>query len=122
MFQGNNVKDENAYASPFKDLDSAPSTHAFGHCADFFGMLDGHIVEQADAARAYTQAPLMGTKTWVRIPREEWPSHWLKMRDPVCPLRLALYGHPDSGSCWEVWNDEKMREIGFAPFPQWTGC
>jgi len=122
VFQGNNVKDEDSYHAFFNDLGSAPSTISAGHFADFYGMLPGNVVEQADAVRAYTQAPLMGTKTWVRIPREEWPKEWKGMRDPVCPLRLALYGHPDSGSCWEVWNDAKMREIGFRPIDGWSGC
>jgi len=99
VFQGNNVKDEESMQALFNDLGSSPSTIAAGHFADFYGMLEGHIVQQADAVRAYTQAPLMGTKTWVRIPREEQPPSWRRFRDPVCPLLLALYGHPDSGSC-----------------------
>ncbi len=30
------------------------------------------------------------------------------MRDPVVPLRLALYGHPDSGSFWEQHCEERL--------------
>ena len=34
---------------------------------------------------------------------EAWPKEWhhLPYDDPVCPLVLALYGHPDSEGYWE---------------------
>ena len=34
-------------------------------------------------------------KTWVPLPREQWPEALLKagLQDPVCPLILAFYGH-----------------------------
>ena len=65
--------------------------------------MQGNILEQADARQAYTQALLKGTKTWCRIPKEQWPEKWKKMniKDPVVPLRLALYGHPQAGAFWE---------------------
>jgi hypothetical protein len=44
------------------------------------------------------------------------------MRDPVCPLVLALYGHPDAGTCWEKHCDGKLREAGFLPIVNWAGC
>ena len=61
----------------------------------------GSEVRGAAHAQAYTQAKLEGTETWVRLPVHEWPKAWEGMRDPVCRLRLALYGHPDSGGGWE---------------------
>eukprot|EP00969_Alexandrium_andersonii_P365855 15467158-Alexandrium_andersonii.AAC.1 len=53
----------------------------------------------SDATQAYTQARLKGKVTWVRLPEHEWPPEWKKMgvQDPVVPLVLALYGHPDAG-------------------------
>ena len=61
-------------------------------------MIDGNMGQQADAEQAYTQAAFRGTETWVRIPKHQWPTHWEgKYTDPVCPLLLALYGHPESG-------------------------
>lgn len=44
------------------------------------------------------------------------------MRDPVIPVNLALYGHPDDGSCWEAWSPEKMKQLGFRTFDGWLGC
>ena len=65
--------------------------------ADCYGLFPGHSVEQADA---YTQAKLGGTPTWVSLPPEARPVAWAGMKSPACPLRLALYGHPDSGGFW----------------------
>ena len=34
----------------------------------------------------------------VRLPEDQWPEQWKgKDVDPVVPLVLALYGHPDAG-------------------------
>ena len=77
---------------------------------------------QADAERAYTQALLKGVPTWVRLPRDQWPKSWAEMKDPVCPLVLALYGHPDAGTCWEQHCDIKLQEAEFHPISGWPGC
>ena len=77
---------------------------------------------QAGAVRAYTQALLQGTITWARLPCDQWPAHWNGMRDPVCRLRLALYGHPDAGTCWERHCEEKLEVAGFRPVRNWPGC
>ena len=44
------------------------------------------------------------------------------MKGPVCPLRLALYGRPDSGGFWERHCDEVVRRQGFVPIPSWKSC
>ena len=41
------------------------------------------------------------------------------MRNPVCRLRLALYGHPDSGGYWESHCREKLRGQGFEDVEDW---
>eukprot|EP00959_Pyramimonas_sp_CCMP1952_P456748 9473678-Pyramimonas_sp.AAC.1 len=69
--------------------------------ADTYGLFEGHSIEQADARQAYTHSKLGGSPTWVFLPRAEWPESWSHMRNPVCPLILSLYGHPDSGGYWE---------------------
>jgi hypothetical protein len=122
VFQGNNVRDEDHFQAVFQDLGSAPATMLAARIADFVALLPGCSGEVADAVRAYIQAKLTGVPTWIRIPREEWPSAWAKMRDPVVPLHLALYGHPDAGTCWERHCDVKLREKGFLPVSGWPGC
>ena len=44
------------------------------------------------------------------------------MKDLVCPLVLALYGHPDAGTCWEQHCDLTLKAAGFAPILGWSGC
>eukprot|EP00969_Alexandrium_andersonii_P082546 3638892-Alexandrium_andersonii.AAC.1 len=69
---------------------------------DFICLLPGNSGQMSDATQAYTQARLKGKVTWVCLPGREWPAEWKKngMRDPVVPLLLALYGHPDAGGYW----------------------
>ncbi len=38
------------------------------------------------------------------------------------PLHLALYGHPDAGTCWEKHCEAKLSEKGFSPVMGWQGC
>ena len=97
VYQGNNVKDEHGGVALFQELSSAPATMQAGKSCDTWGLNHGHTIQQADAVQAYVQAKLKGDPTWVRLPREQWPASWQGMRDPVCPLILALYGHPDAG-------------------------
>ena len=98
VFQGNNVRDENADAALFSELGSSPATMEAGKVLDAYGHAPGNGCQQADGKQAYTQTTLKGTETWVRLPRDRWPKEWVgKYEDPVVRLHLALYGHPDSG-------------------------
>ena len=47
-----------------------------------------------------------------------WPKEWEAMQDPVCPLLLALYGHPDAGG-WvghavrdRAWDNQVASKVG----------
>ena len=122
VFRGNAVRDENHYAAVFQDLGSSPASMSAAKIADLLGLLPGCCTMLADAIRAYCQALLVGVPTWVRLPRDQWPASWSKMRDPVVPLRLALYGHPDAGTCWEKHCDAKLGEKRFSPVIGWPGC
>jgi hypothetical protein len=115
VFQGNGVLDQNYDIAIFKDLGSAPATMEAGKCVDAYGLIAGHDTEQADGESAYTQTELTGIDTWVRLPRERWPEKCVSVSlvDPVCRLRLALYGHPDAGGMWEAHCNQHMKAIGF---------
>lgn len=39
--------------------------------------------------------------------------------NPVARLRLASYGHPLSGACWEMHCTDKLRSVGFEPVSTW---
>ena len=83
-----------------------------GKKLDVFGSQPGYVIQQADAKQAYTQALFQGVATWVRLPRNRWPKEWKGMKDPVVPLKLALYGHPDSGGIWERHCETELKKVG----------
>ena len=101
VFQGNKFSDENDDHAIFAELGPSPASMEAAKIIDVFGSHPGYSKQQADAKQAYTQALFTGVETWVRLPRNRWPKEWNGMKDPVCPLRLTLYGHPDSGGIWE---------------------
>jgi uncharacterized protein (DUF924 family) len=124
VFDGSDVRDQDKNVALFQELSSSPATMEAGKAADVYGMLPGHTIEQADAVQAYTQATLKGTKTYVSLPKEAWPDWWhdLPYDDPVCELRLALYGHPDSGGFWEKHCDDFLTAVGFEKIDSWGSC
>ena len=84
----------------FEDLGSCPATIESTKAVDCSSLVAGYAGQQADAEAAYTQSLLRSNiLTWVRLPRHQWPANgsWNHIKDPVCPLDYALYGHPDSG-------------------------
>ena len=78
---------------------------------------------QADADSAYTQSLFTGTPTWVALPPEARPERWRKgpkpLRNPVCRLTRALYGHPDAGGYWERRCDRILRSKGWGQIADW---
>ena len=114
VFQGNNVKDENSDVALFSELGSSPATMEAGKAIDAYGSQPGYITEQNDGVQAYTQALMKGIETWVEIPPDRWPKEWKgKYIRPVCKLRIALYGHPDSGGLWELHCESMLIAVGF---------
>ena len=114
VFLGDQVKDQDGNVALFSDLSSSPATMAASKFADFHGLLPGNKEETADVSSAYLQAYLKGTPTWVEIPKHRWPKEWEgRFHGPVCPLIMALYGHPESGGYWEQHCEEKVFAAGF---------
>ena len=113
MFQGNKVWGENSDHALFAELGSSPASMEAGKIIDVYGSQPRFTKQQADARQAYTQALFKGTETWVRLPRNRWPKSWSGMKGPVAPLRLALYGHPDSGGIWEQRCTKELTKVGF---------
>jgi len=102
VFTGNNVTDELKQMALFQAMGSAPPTMDASRTADLLGLQQGWTTQQADADQAYIQADYDCTPAWVQLPETQWPKNWRgKFTTPVCPLRKALYGHPDSGTHWE---------------------
>eukprot|EP00959_Pyramimonas_sp_CCMP1952_P078716 1645537-Pyramimonas_sp.AAC.1 len=44
------------------------------------------------------------------------------MRNPVCPLYLSLYRHPDSGGYWEQHCEGHVAAKGFVKCSPWRSC
>ena len=126
VFAGNNVTDQHKDWAIFQDLGSAPASLSAAKAADFHGLLPGNNTELADARQAYTQAILNNDEvdTYVHVPLEAWPKWWHEKgyKDPVCPLVLALYGHPDSSTYWEKHCESHLLEQGFTPVKNWNSC
>lgn len=124
VFEGCHVKDESNNWAIFSEIASCPATMEAGKACDAYGLFVGSDVQCADSEAAYTQALLGGTETWVTLLGERWPDAWShdgpickkpKYDRPVCELRLALYGHPDSGGFWEQHCEKCLAEVGFRP-------
>jgi hypothetical protein len=43
-----------------------------GRAADWYGIVVGHAIEQADAGQAYAQVDLEESEAWARLPQEAW--------------------------------------------------
>ena len=82
-------------------MGSAPPLMEAARAVEALSLVKGYCAKQNDAESAYTQAFLKGVKTYVSLPRNRWPKSWEGMINPVVPLVLALYGHPDAGTYWE---------------------
>ena len=110
--RGDGVWTQNRDIAIFQELASQPATLEASCAVDAYGCIEGHTIEQADAEQAYVQAVVKGTPTYVRIPKHQWPASWEGMHDPVVPLELALYGHPESGVYWERKPIQSIRKEG----------
>ena len=126
VFQGNNVYDGSGLAAIFGDQCSSASFLSTSKIIDVISLMPGCAGGQSDAPSAYIQANLYEgdekgcIETWVIIPREEWQPSWAQQySSPVVRLKLALYGHPDSGLFWERKCAASLKAVGFEPVPDW---
>jgi hypothetical protein len=115
VFLGDNVKDEYFDWAEFGELGSNPPTMEAAKSLDCLGCLPGYSVKTGDAKGAYTQSYLKAEiVTWVHLPRDRWPKSWEgKYKNPVVPLVLALYGHPEAGGYWEEHCESKILALGW---------
>ena len=123
-FLGSNVKDEQFDWAQFNDQGSAPPSMEGARAVDAASLLKGYSAMQSDAISAYTQAFLKGPLTYVSLPKAWWPADWHgKYTNPVVPLVLALYGHPDSGTFWEERCTEAVTKCGWRALNElgWDG-
>ena len=100
VFRGDSTNDQHGASAVFQELGSSPTSVQDVNCNLAYGAVPGNATTAADAQRAYVQADLKSKfETWVSIPRELWPAAWHSkgFHRPMCLLKKALYGHPESG-------------------------
>ena len=125
VFLGDSVKDQDFDFAIFQDLGSSPPTMEAATALDALSCCPGYLQKQSDAFSAYTQSFLgggrgLGTPTWVSLPKHRWPEWWHgKFTNPVVPLVLALYGHPDSGGYWEAHCEAAVEKCGWTKVDGW---
>ena len=101
VLDGHNVRDAAGAYAVFSDIGNTPSTMAACRTVVACEAVDPELsLLQSDCERAYTQAPMTGPPTFIRLPKKWWPDHWKGFKDPVCQLDFALYGHPKAGDIW----------------------
>ena len=117
---GDRLQDQFGSAAAFSDIQMSPTTAAAIRLAIAIGSCPGGEAIVMDASAAYLQAPMKGPLTYITLPKELWPAHWhTNFRDPVVPLRKAMYGHPSSGLIWAEYCASKLLGVGFTPVAGW---
>ena len=108
------MKDADGAQAVFQELSASPIAVQGANANLAYGALPGHKSTAADAIRAYVQSLLKSKfRTFVQIPKVLWPKHWHgKYTRPMCLLKKALYGHPESGAHWEKHLAEAITSIG----------
>ena len=125
MFRGDQVKDEWGFQAVFSEQGTSASHCAAAKFLDAIARLPGNDGEDSDARGAYTQVVLdeMGdvdfVETWISLPPHARPKSWDNIVDPVCRLRLNLYGHPLAGLYWEQFCTKQLLEVGFGKVTGW---
>ena len=113
-FRGDIVKDADGAWAVFQELTASPVAIQDANANVAYGAIPGHKTTVSDAVRAYIQSLLKSKhRTYVAIPHVLWPKHWFgKYKKPMCLLKKALYGHPESGAHWERHLTEAVTKIG----------
>ena len=122
VFEGSFVKTATGQWALFHDLGAVPSTMSACRAAlAAYCLIPGAKLYQSDCVKAYIQALMRGTPTYVRLPKAWWPSHWVgRFQDPVCRLLRALYGHPDAGNNWADKISAELKRLEFVEVEGWN--
>ena len=118
VFEGCFVRDEIGHWALFSENTSCPATMAAGKMGDAHGLLPGNLLEVSDGESAYTQARLKGKKTWVRIPRDQWPPGWFAAAE-LPGIRIQ-----SSSSCSHYMDIRTLvpfgKKVGYVKVKDWA--
>ena len=103
VFRGDGVKDQTGDLAVFSQQQASASNMAAAKVLAVVARFKGCSAIDTDAQSAYTQAELQGPPCYITLPKEQQPKSWSKLsyNDPVCQMRVALYGHPRAQNYWE---------------------
>ena len=131
VFRGDSVKDESGFFAVFSEQGTSASHMAAAKFMDAIARPPGCDGEDSDVVGAYTQVSLediekealMGEhakcdETWITLPRSQRPTWWDTI-EPVCRLRLNLYGHPLTGLHLEKFCQSELVKEGFEKIKGW---
>ena len=121
VVSGDKVKTATGQWAVFQEIGTVPSTMAACRILLLaFSLMKNAKLLQSDCVRAYVQAPMKGTKTYIRLPKAWWPKHWAgRFRDPICQLLQALYGHPHAGDFWYEKLEAELLRLNFNIVEGW---
>ena len=120
MVSGDKIRTATGEWAVFQELGAVPSTMtACRAILAIFALFDDLTLLQSDCVRAYVQAELRGTPTFVRLPKAWWPKEWHTFKDPVCRLVKALYGHPEAGNDWHHHIENELLMLEFNMVEGW---
>ena len=121
VVSGDKVKTATGQWAVFQEIGTVPSTMAACRILLVaFSLMKNAKLLQSDCVRAYVQAPMKGTKTYIRLPKAWWPKHWAgRFRDPICQLLQALYGHPHAGDFWYEKLEAELLRLNFTIVEGW---
>ncbi len=80
VFQGNDVRDQNAEIAVCDSLSSTRATMEGSRAVDAYGLVEGNINESADAEQTYIQTNLEGDETRVMLPEKYWDVYFPNWR------------------------------------------
>eukprot|EP00971_Amphidinium_carterae_P115257 2283084-Amphidinium_carterae.1 len=124
VFAGNNVSTISGTPANelYKQLGSSPACMGTARAVAGICSAHGHSLSMRDVSQAYLQSDIDRegrTPTYIILPREVWPARWFDKsgqplyRTPVCRLKKALYGHPESGAVWEKHLEGVLKKLGW---------
>ena len=119
VFAGNNVQTSNGQPAweLYQEVSQTQAAMQTVRAALAVAGLKGFTQKVSDATQAYLQSRIDTPDrpaTWVRLPKAWWPASWHGLyRDPVCCLRPALYGHPESGVLWDKHLSAILTRLGW---------
>ena len=122
MLRGDIVKDDSGACAVFTEQGSSASQMTAAKVMDVTARLPDGDGQAADAISAYHSGKVTKSecpKTWIRLPRHEWPKSWANIEDPVVPLERNVYGHPFAGLLWERQFWKVLLELGCEKSTKW---